>query len=142
MRGEGEYCLLYRKGSKKYMHTLEQLSLAKKLVLDLSLATPRQQRLRSVTMPLSAIVAVVQSSLVGDPFFPSNAKPEDLGDGILIECRGKYWFQVYERFEVGQLRFSKISSRRYLFLRSAVIHFLRHYSALLRIDEINIRWWL
>ncbi len=121
------------------MHTLEQLSLAKKLVLDLSLATPRLQRLRSVTMPLSAIVAVVQSSLVDDPFFPANAKPEDLGDGALIEYRGKFLFLVHERFEIGQLRFSKVSSRRYFFLRSAVIHFLRHYRTLLRIDEINIR---
>ena len=128
-------------GSKLHMHTHEQLRLAKTLVLDLHSATPRQQRLRRVTIPLSAITTVVRTSLEVSPFFPPDAKPEELGDGAMIEHRGKYWFLVHERFEVGQLRFSKIASRRYFFLRSAVVRFLRHYRPLLRVDEVDIRWW-
>lgn len=123
------------------MYTHQQLCLAKKLVYDLYLAAPAQQRLRNVTIPLSAIVAVVRASLEGDPYFPSNTKPEKLGDGAVIECRGKYLFLVYERFEVGQLRYSKVSSRPYFFLRSAVIRYLKHYRLLLRVDGVNIQRW-
>lgn len=123
------------------MHTDEQLRLAGKLALDLHLALPRPERLRGVRIPLSAIVAAVRASLAGDPFFPPNRKPDGLGDGAVIECRGAYLFRVHERFEVGQLRFSEASSRRYFFLRSAVIRYLEHYKALLNADRVDIRWW-
>ena len=123
------------------MHTHEQLESAKKLIHDLHSGAPMQQRLRSVRVPLSAIVAVVRTSLDGDPFFPPNSKLEGLGDGAVIERRGKYAFRVYERFEVGQLRFSEISSRRYYFLRSAMIRCLKHYGPLLKVDGVKIQWW-
>ncbi len=123
-----------------HMRTPDQLAFASKLVRDLQLSTPRPQRLSGVTLPLSAIVAVVRTSLEGDPFFPPNARPELLGDGVVIERRGKYLFLVHERFELGQLRYSAVSSRRYFFLRSAIIRYLQHYGSMLKVDNVSIQW--
>jgi hypothetical protein len=48
---------------------------------------------------------------------------------------------VHERYEIGQLRFSELSGRSYFFLRSAVLRYLRHYRALLRVRRVTIRRW-
>jgi hypothetical protein len=68
-------------------------------------------------------------------------QPEALGDGAVIERRGKYLFLVHERSEVGQLRYSEVSSRTYVFLRSAVLRYLRHYSALLMVKRVRLKRW-
>ena len=112
------------------MPTPEEMSLVKKLVEGFRLPTA-EQRLHGASIPLSTITAVVRSSLETSPFFPPNARPEELGDGAVIERRGKHYFRVHQRFEVGQLRFSEVSSRSYFFLRSAVIRYLRHYGPLI-----------
>ena len=122
------------------MHTPDQLSLVMKLVEGFHLSV-QGDRLTGVRMPLSAIVAVVRSSLETCPFFPPNARPEELGDAAVIERRRKHHFRVHERFEVGQLRYSDVSSRSYFFLRSAVIRYLKHYGPLLRVDGVCIHRW-
>jgi hypothetical protein len=122
------------------MPTPDQLSLVKKLVEGFGLPVA-EHRLRGVSIPLSAITAVVRSSLETSPFFPPKARPEELGDGAVIERRGKHHFRVHERFEVGQLRYSEVSSRSYFFLRSAVIRYLKHYGPLLRVDRVHINRW-
>jgi hypothetical protein len=122
------------------MSSPDQLSLVKKLVEGFGLPVA-EHRLRGVSLPLSAIMALVRSSLETSPFFPPNARPEELGDGAVIERRGKHHFRVHERFEVGHLRYSEVSSRSYLFLRSAVIRYLKHYNPLLRVDRVSINRW-
>jgi len=112
------------------MPTAEEMSLAMKLVEGFRLPMA-EQRLRGVSIPLSTITEVVQSSLETSPFFPPNARPEELGDGAVIERRGKHHFRVHQRFEVGQLRFSEVSFRSHFFLRSAVIRYLQHYGPLI-----------
>lgn len=122
------------------MSTPDQVSLAKKLVEGFGLPVA-EQRLRGVRLPLSAIIAVVRASLKTSPFFPPNTRPEELGDGAVIERRGEHHFRVHERFEVGQLRYSDVSARSYFFLRSAVIRYLKHYGPLLRGDRVSINTW-
>ena len=122
------------------MPTPDQLSLAKKLVEGFG-PPVAEHRLRGASIPLSAITAVVRSFLETSPFFPPNARPEELGDGAVIERRRKHHFRVHERFEVGQLRYSEVSSRSYFFLRSAVIRYLKHYGPLLRVDGVHINRW-
>ncbi len=98
-----------------------------------------EHRVRNTTMPLSRIVAVADSCLRTGPFFPPELTPGELGDRAVIERLGAHRFVVHERFEIGQLRYSSLSSRRYVFLRSAVLRYLEHYAALLRIDHVDIR---
>jgi hypothetical protein len=121
------------------MDTSVKLASAKKLLHGLCTNAPREERLNGVTVPLSALIEVIELSLEGDFFFPANKRPEDLGDGAVIERLGKHHFRVHERFEIGQLCFTKIkSSRRYFFLRSAIIRYLGHYQHLLKHDAITI----
>jgi hypothetical protein len=122
------------------MHTPDQLSLVMKLVEGFHLSL-QGDRLTGVRLPLSAIVAVVRSALETGPFFPTSARPEALGDGAVIERRRNHHFRVHERYEVGQLRYSHVSSRSYFFLRSAVIRYLKHYGPLLRVDRVCIQRW-
>jgi hypothetical protein len=123
------------------MITDEQLSLARRLVHEPQLAGIGKDGLRDITLPLSAIVEAVRESLQGDPFFPPNAKPSELGDGAVIERRGKHLFRVHERYEVGQLRYSRISSRLSFSLRGATKRYLHHYRSLLRAYGVTIGWW-
>lgn len=123
------------------MPTADQLSLVKQLVEGFRLPGA-EQRLRGVTIPLSVITTVVRSSLEACPFFPPNVAPEDLGDGAVIERLSDHRFRVHERFEVGQLLYSELSSRSYFFLRRAVLRYLKHYSPLLRVDKVRINRWL
>jgi hypothetical protein len=122
------------------MPTSDQFSVVKKLVEGFRLPVA-EHRLRSVTIPLSVIVAVVRSSLETSPFFPPDIRPEELGDGAVIERLGDHHFRVHERFEVGQLRFSELSSHSYFFLRSALLRYLKHYRTLLRVDGVHIKEW-
>lgn len=122
------------------MPTPDQLSLVKTLVEGFHQPLA-ERRGRGVTIPLSVISDVVRSSLETNSFFPPDARPEELGDGAVIERIGKHRFRVHERFEVGQMRFSEVSSRSYFRLRSAVLRYLKHYSALLRVDRVHIRRW-
>lgn len=122
------------------MPTPDPMSLAARLVEGLH--EPRaDRRLRDATVPLSAITATVRAAFETSRFFPPGARPEQLGDGALIERRGRHHFRVYERFEIGQLRYSDLSARSHLFLRRAVIGYLSHYAALLRVDRVRIRRW-
>ncbi len=72
------------------------------------------------------------------PFFPPNMRPEELGDGAVIERLSNHHFLVHERCEIGQLRYSKLSSHSYFLLRSAIIRYLKHYEPVLRVDGVNI----
>jgi len=119
------------------MYTLEHLSLAGKLVNGFRISEA-QQRVRGATIPLSAITALVRSSLESHPFFPPGILPEELGDGAVIERRGRHFYRVYERFEIGQMRFSGVSHRSCLTLRGAVLRYLGHYGALMKIDRVTI----
>lgn len=116
----------------------DQLSLVRRLVGGFRLPVA-QDRVRDVAIPFAVIIAVVRQSIEADSFFPSGARPEELGDGAVIERRGKNHFVVHERFEVGQMRFSEVSSRSYFFLRRAVRRYLKHYAALLRVDRVRIQ---
>lgn len=115
----------------------DQFSLVEKLVQGFRVPVA-EQRVRGVTIPFSVITAMVRSSFETSPFFPPDVRPEELGDGAVIERLGKHHFLVQERFEIGQLRYSKLSSRRYFFLRSAVARYLTHYDSLLQIDRVHI----
>ena len=119
------------------MTTPDQFDLVKKLVEGFR-SPVAAERIRGVEIPLSVFTAAVRFTLDNGSVFPPGARPEELGDGAVIERRGKHHFRVYERFEVGQLRFSNVSSRSYFFLRSAVIRYLKHYDALLRVDRVHI----
>ncbi len=116
--------------------TSDQLSLVEKLVEGFRVPVA-EQRVRGVTIPFSTITAAVRSSFETNPFFPPNMRPEELGDGAVIERLSNHQFLVHERFEIGQLRYSKLSSRTYFFLRSAIICYLKHYDSLLRVDRRN-----
>ena len=78
------------------------------------------QRVRDVTIPLPVIVDVARTALESGSFFPPDVCPEELGDGAVIERRGRHRFLVHERFEIGQLRFSEIRTHSYFTLRGAV----------------------
>jgi hypothetical protein len=119
----------------------EQTIIAKKVLDILHPAAPWLQGTLNVTVPLSALIAVVRSNLEENQFFPLDLQPDSLGDGAVIERRGKYLFLVHERSEVGQLRYSEVSSRSYFFLRSAVLRYFRHYSSLLRVKVVRIERW-
>lgn len=118
------------------MPTAEQFDLVMKLVGGFRLQD--EQRLRDVTIPLSVIIDVARRSLETSAFFPPNVRPEGLGDGAVIERRGKYRFIVHESFEIGQMRFSKVRSRYCFTLRGAVRRYLEHYRTLLPIDRVRI----
>ena len=117
------------------MTTTKQSDLVMKLVEGFRLHLA-EQRVRSERIALSTIMAAVRSSFETSSFFPPNIRPEELGDGAVIECLSPHHYRVHERFEVGQLRYSEVSARSYLFLRSAVIRYLKHYGNLLRVDRV------
>ena len=98
--------------------------------------------LRDAKVPFSAIVDLIGAALETSRFFPPEVRTVDLGDGALIERPQRYRYRVHERYEIGQLRFSELSSRSYFFLRSAVKRYLRHYRALLRVRRVTITGWL
>ena len=102
----------------------------------------RGEPLRGANVPLSAIIRLVDAALGTSRFFPPDLRPEDLGDGALIERLQRHRYRVHERHEIGQLRFSGLSSRSYFFLRGAVKRYLRHYRALLRVRHVRITGWL
>lgn len=118
------------------MHPVDPVKLVKELVEGFRQPVA-EHRLRDATISLSAITAVVRSSLGTSCFFPPGIRPEELGDGAVIERKGRHYFRVHERFEVGQLRYSKVSSHSYFFLRSAVVRYLKHYGPLLRVDKVQ-----
>lgn len=122
------------------MYTADQVCLVMKLVEGFRLPV-QAERVTGVRLPLSAVVAAVRSSLGISPFFPPDLRPGELGDGAVIERRRRHHYRVHERFELGQLRYSAVSSRSYCFLRRAVIRYLKHYGPLLRADGVRIRWW-
>lgn len=123
------------------MTSPDQIVVARKLLDVLHPAAPALQGALDATVPLSAVTEVVRSALAENLFFPLDLQPEALGDGAIIERRSKHWFLVHERSEVGQLRYSEVSSRSYVFLRSAVLRYLRHYSALLRVKRVRLKRW-
>lgn len=118
------------------MPTAEQFDLVMKLVGGFRL--PAEQRVRDVTIPLSVIIDVARHSLETRAFFPPNVRPEELGDGAVIERRSKYRFIVHQRFEIGQMRFSEIRSRSCFTLRGAVRRYLKHYRTQFPIDRVRI----
>ena len=128
-------------GSEETMTNPEQPIVAKRVLDSLHPAAPWSQDALNATVPLSALVAIVRSSLAENKFFPPDLRPDALGDGAIIERRGKHLFLVHERSEVGQLRYSKVSLRSYLFLQSAVLRYLKHYSSLLRVKRVRIQRW-
>lgn len=119
------------------MHTRDRLDLALKLAEERHLSVAERSRLPARRMPLSAVVEAVESVLAESRFFPAQARPEELGDGAVIERLGPHSFVVHERFEIGILRFSPIRSRRHVFLRGAVLRYLRHFGPLV-IDGVPI----
>ena len=123
------------------MHTHDELTSAKTYIHGLHMYAPGQKRLSDVTLPLSAIIAAVREALAKGRYFPPGSEPEELGDGAVLECLGNYRYRVHERFEVGVNRYSPLVCHRYVFLRSAVVRYLKHYRALLKFDRVNIQWW-
>lgn len=119
----------------------EHTIIANKVFEILHPDAPLLQGTLNATVPLSALITVVRSTIAENHFFPPDLRPEALGDGAIIEQRDKHLFLVHERYEVGQLRYSEVSSHSYLFLRSAVLRYLRHYSSLLRIKGVCIERW-
>ena len=119
----------------------DQIAVAQKLLDALRPAAPRPQSPLDESVPLSAVIAVVRSALAKSLFFPPESRPEALGDGAVIERRGKLFLRVHERYEIGQLRYSKLSSRYYVCLRSAVLRYLRHYDARLRLKRVRLEKW-
>jgi hypothetical protein len=119
----------------------ERTIIANKVLDILHPAAPWLQGTLNATVPLSSLIEVVRSTLAENHFFPCDLRPEAQGDGAVIEQRGKYVFIVHERSEIGQLRYSKVSSRSYLFLRAAVLRYLRHYGSLLRVKGVCIKRW-
>jgi hypothetical protein len=120
----------------------ERTIIANKVLDILHPTAPWLQDTLNATVPLSSLVEVVRSTLAENHFFPPDLRPEALGDGAIIEQRGKYVYIVHERSEIGQLRYSEVSSRSYLFLRTAVLRYLRHYNSLLRVKRVCIKRWL
>jgi hypothetical protein len=118
----------------------EQSDLVMKLVCGFRLSSA-EQRVRDVTIPLSAIIGVAGSSLETSVFFPPDVRPEELGDGAVIEWRDKHRYIVHERFEIGQMRFSEIRSRSCFTLRGAVRRYLKHYRSWLAVDRVRILRW-
>jgi hypothetical protein len=121
------------------MPTAEQSDLVLKLVGGFRL--PADQRVRDVTIPLSVIIDVARNAFETGAFFPPNVRPEELGDGAVIEQRGRHHFIVHYRIEIGQMRFSEIRSRRCFTLRGAVRRYLKHFRALFPIDRVRILRW-
>jgi hypothetical protein len=121
------------------MPTPEQVDLVMKLVGG-ARVRPGQQ-LRDVTIPLSLVQAVARSSLETAAFFPPELCPAELGDGAVIERRGRYRFLVHERFETGQMRFSDLRSRSFFTLSGALRRYLKHYRTELKFRQIRINRW-
>ncbi len=119
----------------------DQLAAAKHLLDMLHPAAPALQDALDAAVPLSAVIEAVRSGLAKNPLFPHNMQPEALGDGAIIERLGPFSFLVHERFELGQMRYSEVSSRHYFFLRGAVLRYLGHYRALLRVKRVNVKSW-
>ena len=122
------------------MATGEHLDLAQRFMQGLHHEF-QDHRLRNSRIPLSTIMDIIRNALDRSRFFPPGSSLSDLGDGALIERRGRHRFAVHERFETGQLRFSEISTHRYFSLRRATVRFLRHYAPLFRVDGVQIGWW-
>jgi hypothetical protein len=117
-----------------------QLELARRLVAGFHRPLA-SERLRGATVPFSAVVAIARAALEEGAFFPPGLRPEDLGDGALIERRGRHRLVVHERGEAGQLRYTAPRARSFFFLRRAVARYLRHYRALLRADGVRVPRW-
>ncbi len=123
------------------MYSEDDLEFARRLVEAIHRGAPEGLGLPAGRVPLSAVVALARTSLQAGPFFPADARPDALGDGAVIERLSARRYRVHERFEVGQMRFSELSSRSFLSLRGAVIRYLGHYGALLRYHGIRIARW-
>ena len=121
------------------MSATEQFDLVMKLVGGFRLLAG--QRVCDVTIALSVILDVARNSLETNAFFPPSVRPERLGDGAVIEQRGKHRFLVHERFEIGQLRFSEIKTRSCFTLRGAVLRYLKHFRTELKFDRVHIDRW-
>ena len=89
---------------------------------------------------MSDVMAVIGASLAADPVFPPKALPQELGDGAIVERRGRFRYVVYDRYETGQMQFSDVSTHSYLTLRGAVGRYLKHYRAHFKVHKVRIRW--
>jgi len=74
----------------------EQITLARQLTESFR---TKGQPLRDVSVPVSAIVALVRTTLETSRFFPPDLRPADLGDGALIERISAHRYRVHERHE-------------------------------------------
>lgn len=124
------------------MTNAEHSIIAQQVLAILHPAAPWSPGKLNVTVPLSALVAIVRAGLAENRFFPPDLLPDALGDGAIIERRGKHRFFVHERLEVGQLRYSKVASHSYFILRCAVLRYLGHYRAVLRVKKVRIQRWV
>ncbi len=119
----------------------DELTLARRVLDELHPGAPWRREPLGVSVRLSALAEAVGASLAEHPFYPPDLRPEDLGDGAIIEKRGRWLHVVHVRFEIGQMRFSEVSSHARLSLRGAVRRYLRHYRHLLRVRGISVRRW-
>ncbi len=99
------------------------------------------QQVNDVTIPLSVILEVARRSLETTAFFPPELRPGELGDGAVVERRGRHQYLVHERFETGQMRFSELRSHFHFSLRGALRRYLRHYQTELKSHQAHIRNW-
>ena len=78
---------------------------------------------------------------VESPYYPGDVKPEDLGDGVVIQKAGDWKYFVHERSEVGVGRFSPLSRSFHLTLRGAVRRFIKHYRLSCKAYGLRLRRW-
>lgn len=87
------------------------------------------------------VVRIIEAALRESTHYPGDVKPEDLGDGVVIQKVGDWKYFVHERSEVGVGRFSALSKHFHLTLRGAVSRFIKHYRLSCKAYGLRLRRW-
>jgi hypothetical protein len=105
----------------------DRLGLARKLLIERQLAADERRELPGGQIALSTLVEAARQALTEDAWFPERS-PSEPGHWAVIERR-KHGFAVHRCFEIGQLKFSKPTTKRVWRLKKAVRLYVRHYAA-------------
>jgi hypothetical protein len=87
------------------------------------------------------VVGIIEAALRESPYYPGDVRPEDLGDGVVIQKVGDWKYFVHERSEVGVGRFSPLSRSFHLTLSGAVRRFIKHYRLSCKAYGLRLRRW-
>lgn len=115
----------------------DELALAEKLLRELHISVPDRRLLVGGHVRLSTLIAAAARYLDETHALPEGRRASMPYDGVVIKRRGDdYW--LYERHEIGMLRYSPVESRKASDLADAVRYYVRRFGKDGQLDGIPI----